>query len=101
MADGTTVLPTIQAAPARALVARPRNRFWRGHLQGSEYAWALAFLVPYATIFLLFVLYPICFGFWMGSQPSLYSDLFSDPIYQSTVVNTLLYLLIDVNLEVG
>ena len=101
MADGTTVLPTIQTAAGRAVVARPRSRFWRGHLQGSEYAWAVAFLLPYIAIFLLFVLYPICFGFWMGSEPGLYPTLFSDPIYQSTVVNTLLYLLIDVNLEVG
>jgi len=101
MADGTTVLPSLQTALGRGTIARPRSHFWRGHLQGSEYAWALAFLVPYVAVFLVFIVYPICFGAWMGSEPSLYTTLFSDPIYQSTVVNTLIYLLIDVNLEVG
>jgi multiple sugar transport system permease protein len=101
MADGTTTFPIAQAAPGRLLVAPPKSHFWRGHLQGSEYSWALAFLVPYVTIFFVFVVYPVCFGAWMGSKVSLYSTLFSDPIYQSTIVNTLVYLLIDVNLEVG
>ena len=28
---------------------------------------------------------------WMGSDPALYAELFSDPIYQQTVVNTVLF----------
>jgi len=74
-------------------------RYWRGGLRGSEFIWAIAFLVPYAGVFLAFVVYPICYGLWMGSQPSLYTELFSDPIYQSTVVNTLLFLAFGVNLK--
>ena len=46
--------------------------------------------MPYFAIFLLFVVYPVVYGLWMGSKPSLYTELFSDPIYQSTVVNTLI-----------
>jgi multiple sugar transport system permease protein len=75
-------------------------RSLRGGLQGSEYTWALAFLVPYVAVFLAFVVYPIAYGFWMGSEPSLYPQVFSDPIYQKTVVNTLVFLVVDVNLEV-
>src|SRR6516162_6786893 len=47
-------------------------RYWRGGLQGSEFAWALAFLVPYIGVFLAFVVYPVFYGLRMGSEPSLY-----------------------------
>jgi multiple sugar transport system permease protein len=75
-------------------------RSLRGGLHGSEYIWAVAFLVPYVAVFLAFVVYPVAYGFWMGSEPRLYPEVFSDPIYQKTVVNTLVYLVVDVNLEV-
>jgi multiple sugar transport system permease protein len=35
----------------------------------------------------------------MGSSPHLYSELFSDPVYQQTLVNTLLFLAFGVNLK--
>src|SRR2546429_9095895 len=35
----------------------------------------------------------------MGSEASLYRELFADPIYQSTVVNTILYLALGVNVK--
>ena len=35
----------------------------------------------------------------MGSEASLYRELFADPIYQSTVVNTVLYLALGVNVK--
>ena len=85
-----------------APVARGRSSVWRylqGTLHGAEYNWALAFLVPYLGVFLAFVVYPALYGLWMGSEPSLYAELFSDPIYQSTLVNTLLFLGIAVNLK--
>ncbi len=74
-------------------------RHLQGGLKGSEYTWAVAFVVPYVAVFFIFVVYPAFYGIWMGSDPGLYSDLFSDPIYQSTVVNTLLFLGIAVNLK--
>jgi multiple sugar transport system permease protein len=74
-------------------------RSLRGELKGSEYTWALAFVVPYIGVFLAFVVYPALYGLWLGSKPSLYPELFSDPIYQSTVVNTLLFIAIGVNLK--
>jgi len=74
-------------------------RHLQGGLKGSEYAWAIAFLVPYIGVFLAFVVYPAAFGIWMGSEPSLYRELFSDPIYLSTVINTLLFVGIAVNLK--
>jgi len=74
-------------------------RYWRGGLRGSEFAWAIAFVVPYIGVFLAFVVYPVCYGVWMGSNPSLYADVFSDPIYQQTVVNTLVFVAFGVNLK--
>jgi multiple sugar transport system permease protein len=87
-------------AVGRAAAApRLRRRAWYGGLQGSEYAWAIAFALPYAVIFFAFVVYPIAFGIWMGSDPTLYRDLFTDPRYLTTVVNTLLYVGIGVNVK--
>src|SRR5947208_1567266 len=80
----------------------PRETVWRslrGHLKGTEYTWALAFVVPYVAVFLTFVAYPVVYGLWMGSEASLYRELFADPIYQSTVVNTVLYLAFGVNVK--
>src|SRR3984893_8112129 len=74
-------------------------RYWRGNLKGSEFTWALAFSVPYITVFLAFVVYPVFYGLWMGSNPALYADVFSDVIYQDTVVNTLLFVAVGVNLK--
>jgi multiple sugar transport system permease protein len=55
--------------------------------------------VPYVAVFLTFVVYPIVYGVWMGSEGKLYRELFSDPIYQSSVVNTVLYLALGVNVK--
>jgi multiple sugar transport system permease protein len=83
-----------------AVAARPARHAWhRGGLYASEYAWAVAFALPYAAVFFAFVVYPIGFGIWMGSDAALYSDLFTDPRYLTSVVNTLLYVVIGVNLK--
>jgi len=72
---------------------------WRGGLQGSDVSWAVAFLVPYVAVFLAFVVYPVAFGLWLGSDPKLYAELFANPRYATTVVNTLLLVGIGVNLK--
>jgi multiple sugar transport system permease protein len=86
---------------AELLVRRrpPLQRLWRGGLQGSEYTWAIAFTVPYIALFLAFVAYPVAFGAWLGHEPSLYVELAEDPIFQRTIVNTILYVGIGVNLK--
>ncbi len=84
------------SAPSPSL---PRRRLWRGGLQGSEFAWAIAFVVPYIGVFVAFVAYPVVYGLWMGHRPELYTELFSDPLYLRTVVNTVLFVGIGVNLK--
>ena len=32
-----------------------------------------------SLVFFAFVIYPICYGLWLGGQPELYSQLFADP----------------------
>jgi multiple sugar transport system permease protein len=86
-------------ALGRSVGARPVRRTWGGGIRGSEYAWAIAFALPYAAVFLAFVVYPIGYGLYLGSDPALYRDLFSDPRYLTSVVNTLLYVGIGVNLK--
>jgi multiple sugar transport system permease protein len=71
----------------------------RGKLFTADRYWAATFATPYAAVFLLFVVYPIGYGVWLGSNPASYLALFADPIYPRTVTNTLLYLLFGVNLK--
>ena len=75
------------------------QRTWFGGLHGGDYAWAIAFALPYTAIFLLFVVYPIGYGVWMGSDIALYKELYADPRYLTAVVNTLLYVGIGVNIK--
>ena len=86
--------------PSRPLsVPSKHKRAWLGGLQRSEFVWAVAFIIPYAAVFLAFVAYPVVYGLWLGHDPALYAELLSEPIYQRTVVNTVLYVVIGVNLK--
>jgi multiple sugar transport system permease protein len=83
----------------RLAVSRPRRPSWRVRLQGSDTTWAIAFVIPYVAIFAAFVIYPVMYGLWMGSNPALYRLLFADPRYLTTLVNTLLFVAIGVNVQ--
>ena len=99
MAD-VQVLRTAEAFPLQAVsLPRPRRQARRLGLQGSEFTWAVAFVIPYAAVFLAFVAYPVLYGLWLGRDPALYAELMSEPIYKRTVVNTVLYVVIGVNLK--
>jgi multiple sugar transport system permease protein len=97
MMDSASVVDAGRPALRRGTLSRSL----RGGLKGGEYTWALAFVVPYIAVFVAFVAYPVVYGLWMGSQASLYRELFADPIYQTTVVNTILYLALGVNVYLG
>src|SRR5216683_6275240 len=71
----------------------------RRHLHGSDFTWAIAFVVPYAAMFLGFVVYPVGYALWMASKPSLYADLIADQSYLTAVVNTVLFVGLAVNLK--
>jgi multiple sugar transport system permease protein len=79
--------------------SRPWRPPGRRHLRGSDFRWALAFVLPYAAVFLAFVIYPFGYALRMASTPSLYADLIADRLYLPTLVNTLLFVGIGVNLK--
>jgi multiple sugar transport system permease protein len=67
-------------------------------LQRAEVAWALAFLAPYLVVFAAFVVYPVGYGLWIARDPTLYAELLADHRYARTVVNTVLFVGVGVNL---
>jgi len=89
--------PQVLAAGPAAL--DPPRPSWHRHLRGSEFAWAIAFVVPYAAVFAAFVVYPVAYGLWMASDPSLYRDLMANPLYARTAINTVLYVGLAVNVK--
>src|SRR5262245_37986446 len=86
-------------ARERGITARPWRFSRRPRMRGSELAWVMAFLLPYAAVFAAFVVYRIASGLRMASTPSLYRELIANPLYGQTVVNTLLYVGLGVNLQ--
>src|SRR6266566_6447538 len=62
-------------------------------------AWGLILVIPYLLVFLFFVLYPIGYGFWVARRPRLYVELSEDPIFLRTVVNTLVFLIVAINVK--
>src|ERR1044071_4335110 len=62
-------------------------------------AWGVILIVPYVLVFVFFVLYPIGYGFWLARRPETYTHLFEDPIFARSVVNTLVFLIVAINLK--
>lgn len=91
---------TQQVVGARpTAIVRRRPSRWHSHLHGSDLAWAIAFIAPYAAVFLAFVVYPIGYALWMAARPALYAQLIGDPLYRGAVVNTLLFVGLGVNVK--
>src|SRR5262245_35525865 len=61
--------------------------------------WGIVLLAPYMLVFLAFVLYPVCYGLWLAREPSNYVALYHDPIFARAAVNTLIFLLIGINIK--
>lgn len=93
---GTSGVLTVKGPVA---AGRRRMSAWRGHLHGSDLTWSILFIVPYAALFVAFVIYPIGYALWMGSDPALYAELLSDPRYLRAAVNTVLFVGLAVNLQ--
>src|SRR5258708_13036527 len=87
-------------AAGRVRLNRYRPPAWRGHLHGSEFVWAVAFITPYIGVLLAFAIYPIAYGFWMASDPALYVKLLSSDEYLEALVSTALYVGIGANASV-
>ncbi|MDE2516958.1 MAG: sugar ABC transporter permease [Rhodospirillales bacterium] len=90
---GTTTMGTPAAS------RRPTRRGKGGDAFSADALWAFAFVVPYIAVFLAFVVYPVGYGLWLGSSPASYRALFADPIFPRTLINTLLFLILGVNIK--
>jgi multiple sugar transport system permease protein len=62
-------------------------------------AWGLVLIAPYVLVFAVFVLYPVGYGLWLARHPASYVKLFDDPVFARTVVNTLFFLVVGINLK--
>ena len=56
-------------------------------------------VIPYLLVFLIFVLYPVGYGLWLARHPQSYVKLFEDPIFFRTAVNTIIFLVVAINLK--
>jgi multiple sugar transport system permease protein len=82
----TIALPEAQSA-------LPTGRFtpWQ--------VWGVILLVPYLLVFLVFVLYPVGYGLFLARHPESYVKLYDDPIFARSVVNTLVFLIVGINIK--
>jgi multiple sugar transport system permease protein len=55
--------------------------------------------VPYLLVFVILVLFPVGYGLWLARNPESYVKLFADPIFFRTVVNTLVFLIVAINVK--
>jgi multiple sugar transport system permease protein len=85
MTQAVSTLPPVAAPASRSLT---RWEFW-GRL----------FVVPYLLVFVVFVLYPVGYGLWLARHPASYTKLFDDPIFLRSAINTIVFLVVAINLK--
>ncbi len=61
--------------------------------------WGRVLVLPYLLVFVVFVLYPVGYGLWLARHPESYVKLFEDPIFFRTAVNTLIFLVVAINIK--
>jgi multiple sugar transport system permease protein len=79
-----------QASPSRRPVSKGAS---------SWQFWGRIFVIPYLLIFLIFVIYPVGYGLWLARHPDSYTRLFADPIFFRTVINTIIFVVVSVNVK--
>lgn len=82
----TTIAMPLPVRPARAGLS-------------PEATWGIILVIPYVVFFLVFVVWPVAIGFWLGSSPAAYAKLFADPIFSRTAFNTAVFLAVGINLK--
>ena len=61
--------------------------------------WGRVLVVPYLLIFLVFVIYPVGYGLWLARSPHTYEKLFADPIFFRTLINSVVFIVVSVNVK--
>ena len=79
---------------AQAIAAMPSRRpasTWQN--------WGRLMVLPYIVVFLLLVLYPVSYGLYLARDPQNYVKLFADPVFFRTAINTLIFVVVAVNIK--
>lgn len=84
-----TEVPVTAPAPAPAK---------RGARNPWEF-WGRMLVLPYLLVFVVFVLYPVGYGLWLARHPASYVKLFDDPIFFRTAINTIVFLVVAINVK--
>lgn len=71
----------------------------RSGRMSAEATWGIIMLIPYIAIFLTFVLYPVGYGIYLGTEIKAYRRIFDDPIFVRTLINTVIFLGLAVNIK--
>jgi multiple sugar transport system permease protein len=90
-AGDTTGVATRPAEPMFRRLAAP--------LLSANEAWALFFLTPFAVVFVLFVIYPVGYALYLGTDLSVYGRVLTDPLYLQSLWNTFVFILFGVGLK--
>jgi multiple sugar transport system permease protein len=61
--------------------------------------WGIVLLAPYVLVLAAFVVYPVGYGLWLAREPASYVALFNDPIFARAAVNTLIFLVVGINIK--
>ena len=92
MQTSGAALPASSAPPSARAVSRSLSQYE---------LWGRIFVVPYLLVFVVLVLFPVGYGLWLARHPESYVKLFADPIFFRTVVNTLIFLVVAINLKMA
>ncbi|MDO9285370.1 MAG: sugar ABC transporter permease, partial [Aquabacterium sp.] len=82
-----------QAALAATPPAAPRKPLTQWEL------WGRLLVLPYLLVFVVFVVYPVGYGLWLARHPQSYVQLFDDPIFFRTAINTVIFLVVAINVK--
>ncbi len=93
MSIPTTTPPLSTAAALKRPTETPR--------QGtSAYQfWGRVLVIPYLLVFVVLVVYPVCYGLFLASNPQTYVALFDDPIFFRSLINTIIFIVVAINLK--
>src|SRR5438552_18842794 len=61
--------------------------------------WGIVLLAPYVLVFLAFVVYPVGYGLWLARHPASSVALYHAPTFPRAAVNTLIFLVIGINIK--
>lgn len=86
---------TASAVTAAGSAATPASKLGRWQF------WGRLMVVPYLLVFAVFVLYPVCYGLWLARHPQSYVHLVEDPIFFRSVINTVVFLIVAINVKMA